>query len=317
MENINEKESEGRQKVPRTEPLVKTSKIMAKDAKGLFGSEHGISNDLCDDGDSGNGKRSYLRSGQFQDTREKLMLHIGSLRLRLNPAATNAKILSIIEENPCRLKCAYEIQSKAEYNGDFDKLYTAKHDSVKRKIIDAIVDKFQDKLLVSAEHVISTGKLDIAVLPDNSIAILPDNRIVFKCNRRVIGLEIKSGKTFEPKHIFQIERYMIDCDLMLVIRVVYGHVFRIDASSIKDDVLNKGIALLTRKVQKIEDNKLVKVPGEWCKGCRADCNYREPPRWNNSVPPNASLEGHEDFMRNVDVIIEKTITILEKEIVHD
>src|SRR6266545_6833077 len=92
MENINEKESEGRQKVPRTEPLVKTSKIMAKDAKGLFGSEHGISNDLCDDGDSGNGKRSYLRSGQFQDTREKLMLHIGSLRLRLNPAATNAKI---------------------------------------------------------------------------------------------------------------------------------------------------------------------------------------------------------------------------------
>jgi hypothetical protein len=63
------------------------------------------------------------------------------------------------------------------------------------------------------------------MLPDNRIAMLPDNRIVFKYNKKVIGIEIKSGKTFDTKNIFQIERYMIDCDLMLVIRVFYGDVF--------------------------------------------------------------------------------------------
>jgi hypothetical protein len=32
------------------------------------------------------------------------------------------------------------------------------------------------------------------------------------------------------------------------------------------------------------------------------------------LPPNASLDGHEDFMSNVDIVIEKTIAILEKEL---
>lgn len=185
--------------------------------------------------------------------------------------------------------------------------------TLKRKIIDAIVNKFGDNLLVSSEHVISTGKLDIAILPDNSIAMLPDNRIVFKYNKKVIGIEIKSGKTFDVKNIFQIERYMIDCDLLLVIRVLDRDVFRIDTSSIKDNVLIKNISSLTQKVQQIKDNMLIQVPGEWCKGCRAECEYKEPPRRKNSIPPNASLEGHEDFMRDVDVVIDKTLTILEKE----
>jgi hypothetical protein len=265
--------------------------------------------------DSGNGKEVYPPTTQLQKAREKLLLSISRLRLQLSaPMATTAKILSIIEENPCRLKCVYEIQNKNDDNRDFDKLYNAKHDSVKRKIIDAVIDKFGDNLLISSEHAISTGKLDIAILPENSLAILPDNRIVFKYDKKVIGVEIKSGKTFDTKNMFQIERYMIDCDLVLVIRVVYGDVFRIDTSSIKDNILIKNISLLTRKVQQIEDNKLIRVPGEWCKGCRADCKYKQPHRWNNNVPPNASLEGHEDFMRSIDLVIEKTIAILEKEV---
>ena len=59
---------------------------------------------------------------------------------------------------------------------------------------------------------ISTGKLDIAMLPDN--------RIVFKYNKKFIGIEIKNGKTFDTKNIFQIERYMIDSDLLLMMIVL-------------------------------------------------------------------------------------------------
>lgn len=71
---------------------------------------------------------------------------------------------------------------------------------------------------------------------------------------------------------------------------------------------------MTQKAQQIRDNTLTRVPGEWCRGCPAECKYSKPPRWNNSKPPNASLEDYQVFLRNVDVVIDKIIMILEKEI---
>src|SRR5215212_5149222 len=113
--------------------------------------------------------------------------------------------------------------------------------------MDAIVNKFGDNLSVESEYTISTGRLDIAVLPDNSLATLTDNRIVFKYNKISIGIEIKSGSTFDVKNLFQIERYMLDCDILLVLRVLYGDVFRIDTSLIKDNALINNLYLLTKK----------------------------------------------------------------------
>lgn len=100
----------------------------------------------------------------------------------------------------------------------------------------------------------------------------------------------------------------------MVARVLYGDVFRIDTSSIQDNVLIKNISSLTQKAQQIRDNTLTRFPGEWCRGCPAECKYSKPPRWNNSKPPNASLEDYQVFLRNVDVVIDKIIMILEKEI---
>lgn len=271
--------------------------------------EHGKSRPSQSDHDN----TVHFSLGELQNAREELLLNIGSLRLELNAQASIAKILSIVQENPCRLKCSFEIKNKNDSNSEFDKLYGSIHDSVKRKILDKLVNKYGDTLQVTSEQAISAGTLDIAIFPDNVIAI-SDNRIVFKYNEKVIGIEVKTGKTFETKHIFQIERYMIDYDLLLVTRVAYGDVFRIHTSSIKDNVLIKNISSLTQKVQQIRDNKLIRVPGEWCTGCRVECIYKSPPRWLNAKPRNASLEDYEDFLRNVDVVIDKIIMILEKEI---
>lgn len=86
---------------------------------------HDVNMDDCNE--------DYSPTRQLQEAREKLLLNLGSLRLQLNaPTATNAKILSVIEENPCRLKCACEIKKKNDSNSDFDKLYSSKHDSKKK-----------------------------------------------------------------------------------------------------------------------------------------------------------------------------------------
>jgi hypothetical protein len=81
------------------------------------------------------------------------------------------------------------------------------------------------------------------------------------------------------------------------------------------DELSEAALLLSRKAQKIEQGNLIKVQGDWCKGCPVtDCQFMEPPRWDGNVY-TVSLQGSEEFIKNVSSVTAKILEILEKEFI--
>jgi len=99
----------------------------------------------------------------------------------------------------------------------------------------------------------------------------------------------------ESIDLFQVERYLIDSDLLIIIRVPTEELIPIHSSQIKSELI-KSISTLTRKTQRLIDNDTMRVQGEWCRGCTAACEHRKS-KWNNIHA--ASIGGFEQLMKNV------------------
>jgi hypothetical protein len=219
----------------------------------------------------------------------------------LNSNASKAKVFAILQECPCLVKCAHEIKC---YNyPNIDSLYSAKHEHAKTKLIDAIEDRFADLVTVSSEHIVPNGKLDIV--------IQPGSKIILKYNKKTIAIELKSGKWADASMLFQIERYLPDCDVLIFVRVPTEEVTLIGTDSIKDNLI-ESMSRLNRKASRITNGQLIKVQGEWCRGCTADCTYKKESRWNGES--KASLENFGTFLQNIENVIAKVLVILEKEL---
>lgn len=111
--------------------------------------------------------------------------------------------------------------------------------------------------------------------------------------------------------LFQIERYLPDCDVLLFVRIPTEEVTLIERKSI-EPVLAESLSRLNRKVSRITNGQLVKVQGEWCRGCTADCGYKKDSRWTKDY--KASLGNFETFLQNIENVIRKTLDILEDEL---
>src|SRR5262249_86279 len=110
------------------------------------------------------------------------------------------------------------------------------------------------------------------------------------------------------------ERYLFDSDLLIVVRVPTRDVVVITRDLLKDE-LNEIALSLSRKAQRIVNGNLIKVQGDWCKGCPVtECQFMEPPRRNGNVY-TASLQGSEEFFKNVSSVTAKTLEVLEKEFI--
>ena len=233
--------------------------------------------------------------------RNELASALNFLRKELDTKMSNASIISILQNNPCRLKCGNEIKNRVYGKDNIDSFYSGRHDWIRRKLIDAIVDEFSDLTKIQSEYHTGLGRLDIAVLPD---------KIELRYGRKIIALEIKSGHTVDSKLFNQVQRYLTEVDLLIIIRVPTNDVVPIEADSIKD-VLISDVKLLTRKANKIRTGDLTKVLGEWCRGCNANCEHK---KLKTASSHHASFEGYETYTRSVNTVVEKTIAVLRKEL---
>jgi len=156
---------------------------------------------------------------------------------------------------------------------------------------------------ISSEHSIPNGKLDIV--------INLGSKIVLKYNSRIIAIELKSGKSADAKMLYQIERYLPDCDFLIFVRILTEEVTVIERKPLESE-LTESLSRLIRKMSRISDGDLTKVQGDWCKGCNAECDYKQPPRWSGET--KASLENFGDFMKNTENVIPKILWILERQL---
>jgi hypothetical protein len=243
-----------------------------------------------------------VHSSRLKDANDKLLSALDSLRKKVNSSMSNASMISILQNNPCRLKCLNEFTDRNRDKQWIDPFYFSRHEWVKMKIIDAILDEFAHLIDVKSEHSTTIGKLDIAVL---------GGKIELRYNRKIIAIEIKTGETVNSGLFNQIQRYLTGVDPLLIVRIPSNDVVPIDTAMIKD-ILVKEVNLLARKAESVLTGDTTKVSGDWCKECTADCEFKKKSlSWKKRY---ASFEGYEDFVRNVDEIVAKTIAILQREI---
>lgn len=166
----------------------------------------------------------------LKEASKKLTVGLDKVKAQLKSKARSGKILAILQDNPCRLKSKHLIQYGTDEN-NIDTFYSGKHEWIKKKIIDAIIDEFGDLVTVSSEKDVPYGKLDIEIQFDNM-------RIILEYGRKRIAIEIKTGHLVKSDHFFQIDRYLIDVDILIRIRVDTEDVAVINNTYIKDAIIN-------------------------------------------------------------------------------
>jgi replication factor A1 len=252
-----------------------------------------LSSNSCSDPDS------YAYS--IDEVRKQLAVKLDKVNKILNPKIRSSTVLSILQDNPCHLKCKHLIINKTSLR--VDSFYLARHDYVMKKLIDAIIEEFGDSVEVKAEAPIQFGKLDLKVQFKNS-------RIVSGCSKKIIAIELKTGISVTSDHFFQLDRYLLNADVLIKIRVPTEDVAVIHSTLVKDEMMGD-IKSSIHKADEILVDKPAVVPGPWCVGCNATCDYiKEKSEDNDST--NASFRSYEDSKKHVKVIIKKTIVELNK-----
>jgi hypothetical protein len=232
----------------------------------------------------------------LKESEKSLLIELDAFRDELSLKASNAKMISVLHQFPCLLKCVHDIRV-SEYS-DIDPLYLQKHDYVKKRLIDAIVRRFSNKLAVSSEEKIDNGTIDICIYSDKIICINKE--------KKRVGIEVKSGRSID---LFQIERYLCQLDILIVVRVPTQEVTRISQKDITHELINNNFSTI-QKIRQIKEQGLIKVKGEWCRGCTAQCQHKVA---GHISKPNASLSDYPGFLKNVSIVTNKVIRQLEIE----
>ena len=263
---------------------------------------------IYDNGHSNNSQHTPIQQKNSvnvskKEAIEELPTTFGYIRKKFDTKLPNSSIFALIQDNPCLVKCLHEIKNRNAPKTDFDSIYSAKHEWIKKKIIDAILDKFENQIEVKSEYSLSNGKFDLI------LQILYD-KLQIQYKTKTIAIEIKSGKTVNSKIFCQIERYLVDADVLLMVRVPTQDVVPIHSDRITNELI-EDLSLLRRKADKILSNSVKKVPGDWCRECHADCEFKKSPKWDSSSP-KGSFEGFEEDLKNVNMVIAKLIILIEQ-----
>lgn len=115
-----------------------------------------------------------------------------------------------------------------------DRLYIEKHGYVRKKIIDAIQVNVGRLMTIKSEHMVNNGTLDIMITYD---------RILLNYHEKTICVEIKSGQSID---LFQIERYLYESYILIVVRIPTRDVVSIHQKSIACE-LETGITSAMQK----------------------------------------------------------------------
>ena len=121
--------------------------------------------------------------------------------------------------------------------------------------------------------------------------------------RKLSTLKLKAGQSID---LFQIERYLYESYLLLVVRVPTRDIVPIHQANIASELI-EGITSMIQKIELLSDSSSLKVQGDWCNGCTANCEFKKKER-NHA----AKLE-FEEFFKNVKAVTQETVRVIGEE----
>lgn len=251
------------------------------------------------------------QSKDFASSIDSFMSLIDELSLRYSRSKTS--MIKNLIDNTCDYRTRYEIQSSTYHNSEqkFDSYFTLKHEFEKNRFVQTLCSKLRDRGLqacITTEEKHPVGVFDV-LITNNKFLLMVSNR-----KGKNIVVEWKAGASFS---LSQLERYLWACDVLVLVRVPFNQVVRIARGDIERYLTWSVSALSERAVVIDSDERLQKVPGQYCKGCPVqECEFFKHDPAGKIVAFNSDSMRDDmlSMFRNLDRCIEQAIDVVMKEL---
>jgi len=225
-----------------------------------------------------------------------------------------AMVMKVLSENACERFIQHLLQNPNHTaNEGFDRYYHEKHEFYKRKLVDRLKNRLEEagySVLIATEENVETGRYDVAIVSGRQIKILNGNEEIVVEIKGSLGIGLE-----------QIERYLLNSAVIILVRVVTGHVARLKTGDYVD-FLTESLRDLIRKAERILRNRPVIIRGPSCRGCpMKTCKHNDgsnnmrDERFRRIAMHDAEFNFDLDkLLRNTYPTIEKAVDIVLQEL---
>jgi len=237
-------------------------------------------------------------------TRKELRILAKEFKKRFSTQVSFPRLLSVLTDYPCMRRCLVELRCRPYIR--IDHYYLERHEFVRKLLLDTLRLRLLEKgygVSLKAEKHSECGSGDIDLEYDNN-----NFRVTLSVNSFKIRLEVKGGAKFSISQLF---RYLLDSDAVVVCMAGRGSALTLtkrDAKPIIEYLLN----IVVGKLRQLIDGDETRIPGPWCQGCLAECDYAKPQTDHMLDLNNEFVITVRNWSRAIEQAVEQVIELLKK-----
>jgi hypothetical protein len=228
--------------------------------------------------------------------------------------SSRARIGAVLSSTMCEQLASHLIfdrNSGVEKDLHFDPYYGEKHEFTKRKFVDRLKTRLTEagkelQFMIRTEEPSDFGHYDLVIINGNQLKIQTKDG-------RTIAVEFKASLGID---LSQIERYLLNGDTLLIVRIITGQVIRLSPHKLSE-FLEESVRDLTSKAKRLTQGHPFSVPGyECCKCPITECSHNKLPETQGrrliSMGQKEFEEDFETFTQNLFPTIDRTVEIVLK-----
>ncbi len=221
---------------------------------------------------------------------------------------TETSVIKSLLENICEYRVKYLLEhGNNGSNSKFDRYFSIKHEFIKNKLLQKLTGALRRqgiKTCIATEEKNYVGIFDIVIHNKQMLISIKDNKL----NRRII-VELKGGNSFD---LTQIERYLWECDTLILVRILTKQVIRISRKQVEKYLTISLQDLKERTIDIAEDIEAQKIPGPYCRGCLVhQCEFYKSENKRMIAYNNESMENDMiSIFTNIHDCIDNAINIV-------
>src|SRR5574341_759814 len=232
-------------------------------------------------GDENKLSQHEIESLLFQDIYQQFKNIVGELSTKYKRTPTF--VIKTVMENSCDFSAKFLIEH-GNYNSNdrFDRYFATKHEFAKNLLIQKLIKALRDlaiKAYVETEHKNEVGIFDTVIQNSGNIIFIEHGS-----QSKKIIVELKTGESID---LYQITRYILECDTLFVVRLLFNQVIRITRCELENYLINSLIGLGDRAIT-LTQLEATKIPGNYCRTCTvSNCEFYKPARNGRTISFNS------------------------------
>jgi hypothetical protein len=225
-------------------------------------------------------------------------------------------VIKILMENTCEYRSKHELlKPYSQYKAQkFDSYFAIKHEFGKCRFVQRLGFALKQHGLqacISTEKKHTVGVFDVLITTTRSLVT-----ISHKDGLKIV-VEWKSGASFS---LSQLERYLWEADVIVLVRVLLKQVVKISRMDIEGYLKRSLLSLSERALAISRDEHPQKIPGPYCKTCYfAECEFYKESTSQKTISFD-SESMREDILsvfNNIESCIDETIKVVIAELTYD